>query len=60
MILSPDILVLNDTLTRFFGVKQCSNDIFCLNDTLKLLGFIYSHSALLISFIFHLNGENLA
>ncbi len=25
-------LVLNDTVTRFFGVKWCLNEIFCFND----------------------------
>jgi len=39
-------------LEQDFLLKQYSNDI-------KLLRFVYSHSAQLILFIFDMNGENL-
>ncbi len=32
MILKQDCLELNDTVTRFFVVKQCLNEIFNLNN----------------------------
>jgi len=64
--------ILNNALMIFFDVKWCFNDLFCVRQYLKWyflikwyfneiqsLRFIYSHSTLLISFIFDLIGENL-
>jgi hypothetical protein len=31
--LNAIFLVLNDALVRALGVKQCLNEIFCLNET---------------------------
>ncbi len=63
MMLYWDILMLNNALARFFSFKQYLNDIFCLNETQTrkmLLRFVYSHTSLLILFIFDLKRENLA
>jgi hypothetical protein len=54
--------MLNNALTRFFGFKQYLNDIFCLNDTHTrkiMLRLVYSHTSLLILFIFDPKRENL-